>query len=178
MKKCYLFLTHGFEEIEAVETVDILRRADLDVVTVSVEESLDVKGAHNVAVKADTMFGGNNYSNAEILILPGGTLRLGGFAKLADLLKNHNVKGGKIAAICAAPAILGKLGILEGKSATCYPSFENCLTGAQHIDRRVVKSENIITGKGPGCTKQFALEIVLTLLGQEKTDETAEALIA
>ncbi|MDR2684299.1 MAG: DJ-1/PfpI family protein, partial [Prevotellaceae bacterium] len=71
-----------------------------------------------------------------------------------------------------------KLGILEGKTATCYPGFEKYLTGAQVVDKRVVKSENIVTGKGPGCTKQFALEIVLDLLGQKKTDEVAAALIA
>ncbi|MDR1544273.1 MAG: DJ-1/PfpI family protein [Prevotellaceae bacterium] len=178
MKKCYVFLTTGFEEIEAVATIDILRRADLNVVTVSVEDSIDVQGSHNVTVMADTKFADNNYSDAEILVLPGGTLRLSEFEYLTELLKKHNSEGKKIAAICAAPAILGKLGILEGKTATCYPSFEKYLTGAQVVDKRVVKSENVITGMGPGCTKQFALEIVLTLLGQEKTDEVAEALIA
>jgi 4-methyl-5(b-hydroxyethyl)-thiazole monophosphate biosynthesis len=174
----YLFLTHGFEEIEAVETIDILRRAEVNLLTVSVEETLDVKGAHNVIVKADILLSESSFTDAEMLILPGGTLRLGEFAKLNDLLTAHNAKGGLIAAICAAPSLLGKLGILQGKTATCYPGFEKYLVGAEVVDKRVVKSENIITGKGPGCTKQFALELVLMLCGQEKRDEAAEALIA
>jgi len=174
----YLFLTNGFEEIEAVETIDILRRAEIDLITVSVEETLYVQGAHNIEVKADILLNGVEINDAEMLILPGGTLRLGEFQKLNDLLVAHNAKGGLIAAICAAPSILGKLGILEDKTATCYPGFEKYLMGANVIDKRVVKSENIITGKGPGCTKQFALEIVLTLCGQEKTNEVAEAMIA
>jgi len=174
----YLFLTHGFEEIEAVETIDILRRADLPLATISVEDTLEVKGAHNVVVKADALLSETDFDDVEMLILPGGTLRLGEFQKLNDLLVAHNAKGGLIAAICAAPSLLGKLGILKGKTATCYPSFEKYLTGAEVVDKRVVKSENIITGKGPGCTKQFALEIVLTLCGQEKTNEVAEAMIA
>jgi len=174
----YLFLTHGFEEIEAVETIDILRRADVPLLTVSVEDALEVKGAHNVVVRADIMLDKTNINDAQMLILPGGTLRLGEFSKLTDLLTEHNRKGGLIAAICAAPSILGKLGILEGRTATCYPGFEKYLQGADVVDKRVVKCENIITGKGPGCTKQFALELVLTLCGQEKTNAVAEALIA
>ena len=174
----YIFLTHGFEEIEAVETIDILRRAEVGLTTVSVEETLYVKGAHDIEVKADILLTDSDFSDAEMLILPGGTLRLGEFQKLNDLLVAHNAKGGLIAAICAAPSILGELGILEGKTATCYPNFEKYLTGAQVVDKRVVKSENIITGKGPGCTKQFALELVLTLCGQDKTNEVAEAMIA
>lgn len=178
MKPCYLFLTTGFEEIEAVTTIDILRRADLNLITVSVEDKLDVRGAHGVVVKADTMLADNNYDDAQMLILPGGTLRLGEFATLNDALVKQNEKGGWIAAICAAPSLLGKLGILKGKDATCYPSFEGNLDGANHVDRRTVVSQNIVTGKGPGCTKEFALKIVEVLLGQEKTNEVAEALIA
>jgi len=174
----YLFLTNGFEEIEAVETIDILRRADLPLLCVSVEDTLKVRGAHNIRVEADMLLNGVEINDAEMLILPGGTLRLGEFQKLTNLLVEHNENGGLIAAICAAPSILGKLGILEGKTATCYPGFEKYLKGANVVDKRVVKSENIITGKGPGCTKQFALEIVLTLCGQEKTNEVAEAMIA
>ena len=174
----YLFLTHGFEEIEAVETIDILRRADLPLTTVSVEDALEVKGAHNVVVKADALLSETDFNDAKMLILPGGTVRLFDFEKLTNLLIEHNHNGGLIAAICAAPSILGKLGILEGKTATCYPGFEQYLTGAQVVDKRVVKCGNIITGKGPGCTKQFALEIVLTLCGQEKTNDVAEAMIA
>lgn len=178
MKPCFLFLTTGFEEIEAVTMIDILRRAGLNLITVSVEDNIDVKGAHGVVVKADTMLDGNDYNDAQMLILPGGTLRLGEFATVNDALVKQNDKGGWIAAICAAPSILGKLGILKGKDATCYPSFEANLDGANHVDKRVVLSKNVVTGKGPGCTKEFALKIVEVLLGQEKTNEVAEALIA
>ena len=164
MKNCYLFLATGFEEIEATTTIDILRRAGLNLITVSVEDSLEVKGAH--------------YRDNQILILPGGTVRLGEFDFLNNLLVEQNKAGKTIAAICAAPSLLGRLGILKGKEATCYPSFEVLLDGATFVDKRVAVSQNIITGKGPGCTKEFALKIVETLLGQEKMSEVAEALIA
>lgn len=178
MKPCYLFLTTGFEEIEAVTTIDILRRADLNLITVSVEDTLEVKGAHNLVIKADTLLKDNDYTDAQILILPGGTLRLGEFNFLNQLLLKQNSENKWIAAICAAPSILGKLGILKDKDATCYPSFEVNLDGANFVNKRTVVSQNVITGKGPGCTKEFALKIVEVLLGQEKTNEVAEALIA
>ena len=174
MKNCYLFLATGFEEIEATTTIDILRRAGLNLITVSVEDSLEVKGAHDIVMRADTLLKDNDYTDNQILILPGGTVRLGEFDFLNNLLVEQNKTGKTIAAICAAPSLLGRLGILKGKEATCYPSFD----GATFVDKRVVVSQNIITGKGPGCTKEFALKIVETLLGQEKMSEVAEALIA
>lgn len=178
MKPCYLFLTTGFEEIEAVTTIDILRRANLNLITVSLEDTLEVKGAHDIIVKADTFVKDNDYSDAQMLILPGGTLRLCEFDSLKNLLVKQNEASKWIAAICAAPSLLGQLGILKGKDATCYPSFEVNLDGANFVDKRVVVSHNVVTGKGPGCTKEFALKIVEVLLGQEKTNEVAEALIA
>ena len=176
MKNCYLFLATGFEEIEATTTIDILRRAGLNLITVSVEDSLEVKGAHDIVMRADTLLKDNDYTDNQILILPGGTVRLVDF--LNNLLVEQNKAGKTIAAICAAPSLLGRLGILKGKEATCYPSFEVLLDGATFVDKRVAVSQNIITGKGPGCTKEFALKIVETLLGQEKMSEVAEALIA
>ena len=178
MKNCYLFLATGFEEIEATTTIDILRRAGLNLITVSVEDSLEVKGAHDIVMRADTLLKDNDYTDNRILILPGGTVRLGEFDFLNNLLVEQNKAGKTIAAICAAPSLLGRLGILKGKEATCYPSFEVYLDGATFVDKRVAVSQNIITGKGPGCTKEFALKIVETLLGQEKMSEVAEALIA
>ena len=178
MKNCYLFLATGFEEIEATTTIDILRRAGLNLITVSVEDSLEVKGAHDIVMRADTLLNDNDYTNNQILILPGGTVRLGEFDFLNNLLVEQSKAGKTIAAICAAPSLLGRLGILKGKEATCYPSFEVYLEGATFVDKRVVVSQNIITGKGPGCTKEFALKIGETLLGQEKMSEVAEALIA
>ena len=124
MKPSYIFLTTGFEEIEAIATIDVLRRAGLNVVTVSVESSRQVEGSHGVVVTADTLLEANDYSDSSILILPGGTVRLGEFDFLNKLLVSQNNVGKPIAAICAAPSLLGRLGILEGKEATCYPGFE------------------------------------------------------
>ena len=178
MKNCYLFLATGFEEIEAIATIDVLRRAGLNVVTVSVESSKQVEGSHGVVVTADTLLEANDYSDSSILILPGGTVRLGEFDFLNKLLVSQNNAGKPIAAICAAPSLLGRLGILEGKEATCYPGFEEYLQGAKVVDKRVAADGNVITGRGPGCTVEFALKIVEVLLGQAKRQEVAEALIA
>ncbi len=177
MKPCYLFLTTGFEEIEAVATIDILRRAGLNLQTVSVENSLEVEGSHGVVVKADKLLSEGDFSEAEILVLPGGTLRLGEFPKLLELLKKQHAHQGRIAAICAAPSILGGLGLLEGREATAYPGFEGNLKGAKVSQERVVVAGNIITGKGPGCTMEFALKIVEILVGKEKSEELSKALI-
>ena len=179
MKPSYIFLTTGFEEIEAIATIDVLRRAGLNVVTVSVESSRQVEGSHGVVVTADTLLEANDYSDSSILILPGGTVRLGEFDFLNKLLVSQNNAGKPIAAICAAPSLLGRLGILEGKEeATCYPGFEGYLQGAKVVDKRVAVGGNVITGRGPGCTVEFALKIVEVLLGQAKRQEVAEALIA
>lgn len=178
MKPSYIFLTTGFEEIEAIATIDVLRRAGLNVVTVSVESSKQVEGSHGVVVTADTLLEANDYSDSSILILPGGTVRLGEFDFLNKLLVSQNNAGKPIAAICAAPSLLGRLGILEGKEATCYPGFEEYLQGAKVVDKRVAADGNVITGRGPGCTVEFALKIVEVLLGQAKRQEVAEALIA
>ena len=178
MKPSYIFLTTGFEEIEAIATIDVLRRAGLNVVTVSVESSKQVEGSHGVMVTADTLLEANDYSDSSILILPGGTVRLGEFDFLNKLLVSQNNAGKPIAAICAAPSLLGRLGILEGKEATCYPGFEEYLQGAKVVDKRVATDGNVITGRGPGCTVEFALKIVEVLLGQAKRREIAEALIA
>lgn len=178
MKPSYIFLTTGFEEIEAIATIDVLRRAGLNVVTVSVESSRQVEGSHGVVVTADTLLEANDYSDSSILILPGGTVRLGEFDFLNKLLVSQNNAGKPIAAICAAPSLLGRLGILEGKEAICYPGFERYLQGAKVVDKRVAADGNVITGRGPGCTVEFALKIVEVLLGQAKRREIAEALIA
>ena len=178
MKPSYIFLTTGFEEIEAIATIDVLRRAGLNVVTVSVESSRQVEGSHGIVVTADTLLEANDYSDSSILILPGGTVRLGEFDFLNKLLVSQNNAGKPIAAICAAPSLLGRLDILEGKEATCYPGFEEYLQGAKVVDKRVAADGNVITGRGPGCTIEFALKIVEVLLGQAKRQEIAEALIA
>lgn len=166
----YLFLDNGFEEIEAVTTVDLLRRAGVELTTVSVTTKELVEGAHGISVKADQLFENLSFEDAETLILPGGGVMLGERKALCDLLLKHNEAGKLIAAICAAPSVLGKLGILVGKQATCYPGFENTL-GESYVGGLVVESKNIITAKGPGLTSDFAFCLIEKLRGAEVADE-------
>lgn len=166
----YLFLSTGFEEIEALTTVDLLRRAGIALQTVSCEESLMVEGSHHIRVEADTLFSKCDFSDAEMLILPGGSRRLGEFPALCELLQKHNAEEKAIAAICAAPSVLGDLGILEGKQATCYPGFESYL-GDAYVGGLVVESKNIITAKGPGLSADFAFCIIEHLAGEDIADD-------
>lgn len=170
----YIFLDNGFEEIEAITTIDLLRRANIPLTTVSVTGEELVMGAHNIAVKADTLFANADFSNAEMLILPGGATKLHECQPLCDLLVQHNAHDQLIAAICAAPSVLGRLGILEGKQATCYPGFETYL-GESYIDGLVVESKNIITAKGPGLSADFAFCLIEKLASNEVADQVYDA---
>ena len=166
----YLFLDNGFEEIEALTTVDLLRRAGIAVTIVSITGNPMVLGAHNICVQADGLMDNIDFSDAEMLILPGGPTHLDQSLALCELLTEHNKQDKLIAAICAAPSVLGKLGILEGKQATCYPGFEQYL-GESYVGGLVVESKNIITAKGPGLSADFAFCIIEKLAGPEKADE-------
>lgn len=166
----YIFLDKGFEEIEAVTTIDLLRRAQIELTTVSVTGALLVEGAHGIAVQADRLMQDVDFTDALMLILPGGATKLGECKPLCDLLLSHNAAGKPIAAICAAPSVLGKLGILEGKQATCYPGFEQYL-GESYVGGLVVESKNIITAKGPGLSSDFAFCLIEKLAGAEVADE-------
>ena len=170
----YIFLDNGFEEIEAITTIDLLRRADIMVTTVSVTGIETVLGAHNIAVKADALFQAVDFSDAEMLILPGGATRLGEHNDLCELLRQHNAENKMIAAICAAPSVLGQLGILHGKQATCYPGFESYL-GESFIGGLVVESKNIITAKGPGLSSDLAFCIIEKLKGSDIADQVYDA---
>lgn len=166
----YLFLDTNFEEIEAVTTIDLLRRANIALTTVSVTGSPYVMGAHQIEVKADCCIADCDFSDAGMLILPGGATHLDKCQPLCDLLQKHNEQGKQIAAICAAPSVLGKLGILEGKQATCYPGFEDFL-GESFVGGLVVESKNIITAKGPGLASDFAFCLIEHLAGEETADQ-------
>ena len=170
----YIFLDNGFEEIEAITTIDLLRRANIALTTVSVTGVDTVLGAHNISVKADKLFADVNFADAEMLILPGGATNLYECKPLCDLLLQHDKQDKLIAAICAAPAVLGQLGILQGKQATCYPGFEEYL-GESYIDGLVVESKNIITAKGPGLSSDFAFCIIEKLVGSEVADQVYDA---
>ena len=170
----YLFLDNGFEEIEAVTTIDLLRRAGVSLITVSMTGNEYAKGAHGVIVKADRLFEDVDFSDAEMLILPGGQTKLGECAALRDLLIEHNKADKLIAAICAAPAVLGKLGILKGKQATCYPGFQEAL-GESYVGGLVVESKNVITAKGPGLSADFAFCIIERIKGSDVADAVYDA---
>ena len=133
MKKVSIFLAEGFEEVEALTPADLLRRAGAEVTLVSIKAEKTVTGSHGISITADRLFEETDYEDADLLVLPGGmpgTLNLKACEPLLALLKEHNAKGKKLAAICAAPTVLGHAGLLNGKNATCYPGCEDGLTGA------------------------------------------------
>lgn len=162
----YVFLADGFEEIEALGTVDILRRSELDVKTVSITDSLVVSGAHGITVNADILIKDVDNDNIDAIVLPGGLPGADNLEKcepLTSLLKEKALDGKIIAAICAAPKILGVLGLLSGVKATCYPGYEAKLVGAITKRKNVVVDKNFITSKGAGTTHEFSLAIATAL---------------
>lgn len=178
MKTVFIFLITGFEEIEALATVDILRRAGLNVKTVSLTEDKTVVSSHGVPVVADMMFADFDASQAQMLVLPGGTPAYNDHEGVKKEILAFANKGEKVAAICASPMVLGGLGLLEGKEATAYPGFEQYLTKAVlKTDEAVVIDGNITTGRGPGLTIPFALSLVEQLDGKAKRDEVAKGLL-
>lgn len=178
MKAIFVFLTTGFEEIEAVATIDVLRRAGLNVHTVSLTGQRTVTGSHSIPVTADMIFEEAPLDTAELLVIPGGTPAFNEHEGLKKEVKAFYDKGEKVAAICASPMVFGGLGILKGRKATCYPGFEKYLEGAiLQTDQPVVIDGNVITGKGPGLTIDFALTLVEVMAGKQKRDEIAAQLL-
>lgn len=179
MGTIYIFLADGFEEIEVFTSVDVLRRAGLNVEMISVTPDEIVKGAHDIPVLCDKNIENCDFYDADLIVLPGGmpgAATLEKSAKLRKLVLRFGEQNKPIAAICAAPMILGKLGLLKGKKATCYPGFEQYLEGAECTGVPVEKAGNIITGKSPGAAMEFALTIVELLLGKEKVQELKDAM--
>ncbi|MFZ4582682.1 MAG: DJ-1 family glyoxalase III [Paludibacter sp.] len=169
----YLFLAEGFEEIEAIAPIDIFRRAGLEVTTISITNQKSVTGAHGITVMADNIFSEQEFVENSFLFLPGGlpgTTNLDNHEALKSLIQSHANRGNNIAAICAAPSILGKLGILKNQEAICYPGFENQLIQATLSKKDVVSSNNIYTAKAAGSAIEFALKIVTDLKGKEIAD--------
>lgn len=176
----YMFLANGMEEIEALCPLDVMRRAGLEVTTVGIG-GREITGAHGITVKADICECELTNTDAELIFLPGGmpgTLNLAA----SDTVKNAIVaalkNGSYIAAICAAPSILGDMGILRGKEAICYPGFEDRLTGAKISDKRMVLDGKIITAAGMGVALDMGLLIVEILCGKDKADALRHAVIA
>jgi len=176
MKKTLIFLVDGFEEIEALSVVDILRRGNVDITTVSVTGKKEVIGSHKVPIVADVLFEEADF-NVDMLILPGGTIALNDHEGLKEKIVEFNKAGKYIAAICAAPMVLGGLGILKGKRATAYPGFEQYLDGATFAPEAVIVDGSIITGRGPGLTFEFALTILEILKGEKAAEEVEKQLL-
>lgn len=180
MKKAFVFLATGFEEIEATGTIDVLRRGEVDTTVVSITGEHKVMGAHGLTLMADKLFEKTDFSEADALILPGGmpgSNNLNACEPLKELLVKQYESGKIVAAICAAPFVLGGLGILNGRKATCYPGFEPYLTGAIPTDELVVIDGNVITGKGPGLVFDFGITLVNALNGSSKAKEIAGGLL-
>ena len=173
MNKVYVFLADGFETVEALAPVDVMRRAGLQVVTVSIMGRKEVVSAQNVTVLADDVYESVAFDDADALVLPGGgvgTDNLSAHEPLRALLVDACSHGTLVAAICAAPMVFGRIGILKGKRATCYPGCEGYLFNAEYTSNAVEKDGNIITACGPGASFDFGFAIVEHFCGVQVVD--------
>lgn len=177
----YVYLAEGFEEIEALTAVDVMRRAGIAVQTISVTGNKMVKGAHGISVEADMLYEGAAHELCEMIVLPGGLPGADylnaheGLAKHIKCFAEDDTK--KLAAICAAPQVFGTCGILTGKKATIYPGMEGHLKGGQATGTNVAVDGNIITGMGPALAMEFALKLVEEIKGKDAADEVADDLL-
>lgn len=179
-RKIAVHLANGFEEIEAVSIIDVLRRADIEVIVVSVAGKLEVTGAHQLKIMADILFELVDYDDIYMIVLPGGmpgASNLDAHKGLREMILKFNDANKQLAAICAAPMVYGKLGILEGKQAVCFPGFENYLKGAELLSKPVVESGNVLTANGPASAIQFALKIVEKTVSKEKSESIARQML-
>lgn len=179
MNKVYVFFAEGFEEIEALTVVDMLRRVSVDTVMVSIGDSATVTGAHGIPVVTDGLFSDFSYEDGTMAVLPGGmpgTNHLMAHEGLRKVLYSYQEEKKYIAAICAAPSVLGAAGLLEGRHATCYPGFEEKLLGAQAMPDAVVIDGNIITSKGMGTAISFGAALISRLVTEEAAEELLRAI--
>lgn len=175
-----IFLADGFEEIEGLMVVDLLRRVGIKVDMVSISDSTAVTGSHGIIVTADMLLKDVDFGAYELLVLPGGmpgTIHLGECKILCDELVKACESGKKIAAICAAPTVFGKLGLLKGKKACCYPDMEDGLTGADVSFEPVTVDGNITTSRGLGTALPFALALIEQLMDKKTADELAKKVV-
>lgn len=181
MKKAYIMLADGFEEIEGLTAVDLMRRAGIEVVMVSIKDDVNIKGARGINVVADTVIS-DKLTDGDMIILPGGMPGTN-YLKESDMVKAlvncYNDSGKYIAAICAAPTVFGSMGLLNGKKATCYPGLEAGLEGAMWPGEgvKVVVDGNIITSRGVGTAIDFALKLIEVLIDDKKAEEIATSIV-
>lgn len=176
----HIFLADGFEDIEAIAPIDILRRCRLDVRTVSISDSLNVTSAHGNTLVCNQLISDTDFAESEALLLPGGwpgAKNLLECEALRQPLVEHFHRGALTCAICAAPMVLGENGLLEGRRATCYPGFEEHLHGATLSTELVVEDGNLITGRGPGAAMAFGYAIATRFAGEEFVSRLKEGMI-
>ncbi len=179
MSKVYVFLADGTEEVEALTAIDLLRRAKVDVVTVSIMGRKHIISSHQIGIEADEVFGASDYMDGDMIVLPGGlpgTTYLKEHEELRNVLFSYKEAGKYLAAICAAPTVFGSNGMLEGKQAVCYPGFEEELVGATVLNQGVVADGQFITSKGLGTAIDFSLELVRVLVSAECANQIAKAI--
>lgn len=179
MAKVYAFLANGLEEVECLAVVDVLRRAGVEVTMVSVTGDREVTGSHQITIKSDALFEEVNTDKADVLFLPGGmpgTSSLKEHQGLAAAIEKANKQGRRLAAICAAPSILGSMGLLKGRTATCYPGFEDQLTGVSYTSQGVVTDGNITTSRGLGYALDLGLELIRLLQGPQLSGKIKSAI--
>ena len=180
MARTAIFLADGFEEIEALTVVDLLRRAGIEISTVSITGKKSVTGSHQITVDADLLLENLNFDSVDMLILPGGmpgTTNLGQCKALTDKIKEFDEKEKMLCAICAAPTVYGKLGLLEGKKACCFPGREVDLIGADVQTTSVTKDGHFITSRGMGTAIDFGLAIIEHYQGKEAADEMGRKIV-
>lgn len=177
----HVYLADGFEPIEGLCPVDLMRRAGIEVTTISINETTTVKAAHGITVVADRTAADSDDSLPELVMLPGGmpgTLNLGACKAVTDAVKAAEKAGSYVAAICAAPSVLGSLGLTRGKKAVCYPGFEDKLDGAILTQDRVVRDGKLITAVAMGASVEFGLALIEALRGKELSDKIKESVFA
>lgn len=181
MAKAYTFLANGFEEIEALAPVDILRRGGVEVVTVSINATPEVESAHGVTVKADTTFdAAGSFDDADLLMLPGGmpgAANLKAHEGVCRALLDHHARGRRIGAICAAPMVLGAIGLLRGRRATCYPGFEQYLDGATYTPELVQEDGLFTTGEGPAAALPYAYRLLRHFVGDDQARQIEQGMM-
>ena len=180
MAQVLIFLAPGYEDIEMLTVVDLLRRKNISIDMVSITDSLEVTSSHNVVIKADVLFQDASFEEAKMLVLPGGmpgTTNLLAYEPLTEKIKAFAAEGRWLSAICAAPTVYDSLNVFGGKKATCYPSFKDKLTDAEYVEKPVVQDDIFITSRGAGTAIDFSAAIVERFLGKEEAQDVLNSII-
>ena len=180
MKKAIVLLAKGFEEVEALTVVDVLRRGGVHCITCSIDGSEEVLGSHSIHVKANNLIEKVDVDKYDVLVIPGGmpgAANLRDSEKVIELVKKFNTENKILAAICAGPIVFGKAGLLKGKKVTSYPGFEGELGAVTYCEDSVVQDDNIITSRGPATAMHFSFKILENLVDGETVENLKKAML-